>query len=223
MEDYKRLHAADIHTPQELRCALRELVPHLRKKKEDDPVCVAEAKLVGRKIPGFFPTPKPVVSRMLQLIDIQPGERVLEPSAGKGDILDMLREHHPDAEVTAIEVNGEVLDVLQAKGHDAEHGDFLYHQAPYDAVIMNPPFENGQEIDHLRHAHRLLVPGGRLVSVMSAGPFFREDTKAKEFRDWLEKHEHEVEDLPEDAFRGIEAFRQTGVRTKLVFVRKVLS
>jgi len=47
---------------------------------------------------------------------------VLEPSAGKGDILDMLREHHPDSDVAAVEQNGTLFDVLAAKGHDVEHG-----------------------------------------------------------------------------------------------------
>ena len=51
---------------------------------------------------------------------------------------------------------------------------------------------------------------------MSAGGFFRSDKKAEQFRAWLEELDAEVEDLPEDAFKGVEAFRQTGVRTKLV-------
>ena len=54
---------------------------------------------------------------MLELADIQEGDRILEPSAGKGDILDMIRLHHPENEVTAIERNGTLLDVLEAKGH----------------------------------------------------------------------------------------------------------
>jgi hypothetical protein len=55
---------------------------------------------------------------------------------------------------------------------------------------------------------------------MSAGPFFRSDRKTGEFREWLEKYKHSVEDLPEDAFRGVDAFRETGVRSKLVVLRK---
>ncbi len=65
---------------------------------------------------------------------------------------------------------------------------------------MNPPFENGQEIDHVRHAFSLLAPGGRLVSVMSEGPFFRSDSKAIAFRAWLDEVGAETESLPENAF-----------------------
>lgn len=220
MEDYKRLRAANIFTPQELRSALRELLPHLRRKREDDPVRKAEQQLIGRDIPGFFPTPKPIIARMLELAEIEPGQRVLEPSAGKGDILDLLRDQHPDSEITAIEVNSILHEVLSAKGHTVQQGDFLDHGGQYDRVIQNPPFESGADIDHVRHAYGQLVPGGCLVSVMSAGPFFRSDRKATEFREWLLQLDHEVEDLPDDAFRGHDAFRQTGVRTKLVTISK---
>jgi len=216
LADYKRMRAGNIHTPQELRCALRELVPLLKKRRGDDPVAKAEQALVGVKIPGFFPTPKPVISRMLELAEIADEHRVLEPSAGKGDILDMLRMHHPDAAVTAIEINGSLFDILEAKQHQVERGDCLEHQGEYDRVLMNPPFENGADIDHVRHAFAQLAPGGRLVSVMCEGPFFRQDRKASEFREWLDELSGECEQLPEDSFRGVEAFRETGVRTRVV-------
>ncbi len=85
---------------------------------------------------------------------------------------------------------------------------------------MNPPFENGQEIEHVQHGFEQLAGGGRLVSVMSVGPFFRTDKKAEQFRTWLQDLDHDIEDLPEDAFKGVEAFRQTGVRTKLLTITK---
>ena len=59
LDNYKRLHAANIHTLPELRMALRELVPHLQTKQEDDPVSQSRTStLVGKKLDGFFPTPK---------------------------------------------------------------------------------------------------------------------------------------------------------------------
>ena len=146
--------------------------------------------------------------------------RVLEPSAGKGDILDMLRTHHPDATVTAIDINGTLFDILEAKEHQVEREDFLEHHGECDRVVMNPPFENSSDIDHIRRAFDQLAPGGRVVSVMSEGPFFRQDRKASEFREWLDGLGGESEQLPDDAFRGVEAFRETGVRTRVVWVDK---
>jgi len=220
MDDYRRLQAANIHTPQEMRCALRELASHLARKRDDDPVQKLEQQLIGREIPGFFPTPKAIVSRMLELTEIEPNDRVLEPSAGKGDILDLIRSKHPDARVTAVEINAALLEILGAKGHAVEQGDFLGHKGEYDRVVMNPPFENGQDIDHIRHAFDLVAPGGRVVAVISEGPFFRQDKKAEEFRRWLDELGGESEQLPEDAFKGIDAFRQTGVRTRIVSIER---
>lgn len=55
---------------------------------------------------------------------------------------------------------------------------------------------------------------------MGASAFFRSDKKAEQFRAWLEDLDAEIEELPDDAFKGTEAFRQTDVRTKLVVVSR---
>ena len=109
---------------------------------------------------------------------------------------------------------------MTAKGHEVEFADFLSHQGSYNRILMNPPFEKGQDIEHVRHAYSLLAAGGRLVSVMSEGPFFREDSKAQGFRAWLSEVDATTEQLPEDAFQGADAFRETGVRTRLVVIDK---
>lgn len=176
--------------------------------------------LIGRKIPGFFPTPKGIVEQMVELADIEPGMSVLEPSAGKGDIADVIREKHPDAELNTIEYQTELAEILKLKGHPVIVGDFLEHRERHDRIIMNPPFEKGQDIDHVRHAYEQLEPGGRLVSVMSPGPFFKTDKKSQAFREWLDTTSWWMEQLPEGAFKGKEAFRQTGVASRLVVIDK---
>ena len=61
-------------------------------------------------IPGFFPTPTKVVEKMLDPADMPDGDgkspfltRVLEPSAGSGNIADAIRERRPDVSLTLIE------------------------------------------------------------------------------------------------------------------------
>ncbi len=220
---YKRLQTANISSLPELRMALRELLPLVGAKRSDDPVEIAERELLGKNLPGFFPTPGPVIRQMLELAEIPPAAHVLEPSCGKGDILDSLRESHPDATVTALELNQALSDVLSAKGHRVEFSGFLEHGGEYDRIIMNPPFEKGQDAEHVQHAYRLLRPGGRLVSVMSEGPFFRSDKNSEQFREWFAGVAGESEQLPEDSFRGVEAFRETGVRTRLVAIDKPIA
>ena len=81
---------------------------------------------------------------------------------------------------------------------------------------MNPPFEQGQDIEHVRHAFDWLATGGHLVAVMSNGSFFREDKKATAFRDWLAYVRGESYPLPEDSFKE----SGTGVRTRLAVIAK---
>lgn len=220
LELYQRLQRANITNIHELRSALREYLPHKAEARGDNPVQVAERELIGKPLPGFFPTPSSVIDEMLELASINSTHRVLEPSCGKGDILDAIRNRYPDADLHAMEFNHTLADVLAAKGHTVEFGDFLEHAAQYDRIVMNPPFENGQDMDHVRHAYECLGPGGRVVSVMSEGSFFRADKKAAAFRDWLAAVGGVSSELPADTFQGPEAFRQTSVRTRLVAIDK---
>jgi type I restriction-modification system DNA methylase subunit len=220
LEKYNRLHRANISDIHELRAALREYLSHRAEARGDDPVKVAERELIGKKLPGFFPTPRTVIDKMLEIAAIEPEHRVLEPSCGKGDIVDAIKTRHADASLHAIEMNRTLSDILSAKGHEVEFGDFLEHHGQYDRIVMNPPFEDGADMVHLRHAFEQLRPGGRLVSVVSEGPFFRVDNRSVAFRDWLVDIAAEVERLPDDAFKGADAFRETGIRTRLITATK---
>jgi len=220
LENYKRLRRANIIDVHELRAALREYLGHRGEARGDDPIQITERELIGKPLPGFYPTPRPVIERMLELAGVESQHKVLEPSCGKGDVLDALKDQCPGIELFAIERYTTLSDVLSAKGHEVEFSDFLTHQGAYDRVLMNPPFADGQDIEHIRHAYSLLSPGGRLVSVISEGPFFRSDKQSIAFREWLDELAGETEQLPEDAFQGREAFRETGVRTRLITINK---
>ncbi|CAB4191864.1 AdoMet_MTases domain containing protein [uncultured Caudovirales phage] len=221
MEDYNRLQGMDITTPMELRAALREYAPLKKRQDKEDPVKAKERSLVGRKIDGFFPTPRPAIDKMLAAADIQPGMSVLEPSAGKGDILDAVKEQHPDAKTIGIETNSDLRDLIGMKGHELhDDTDFLQHSGQYDRIVMNPPFENRADVSHVQHAFKNIKPGGRLVAIMGAGVFGGSSKKDQEFRDWLDEHGGEVEDMPEGSFNGADAFRKTGVNTRMVVIDK---
>ncbi|EMO14682.1 methyltransferase small domain protein [Leptospira santarosai str. CBC523] len=178
-----------------------------------------EMDLIGRKISGFFPTPKTLGKTMIDEADIKPGMDVLEPSAGKGDLSDLIRNEK--IEPDTIELDFSLREILKEKGHKIVGSNFLdYNEKKYDRIIMNPPFENGQDIDHVRHAYDLLKPGGKLVSIMGEGPFFRSDNKSKNFRNWLDGIGGDIKQLPKNSFMGSESFRQTGVSTRLVTITK---
>jgi SAM-dependent methyltransferase len=183
-----------------------------------------EADLIGSRMPGFFPSPPAVVQRLVELSKpLYPALKYLEPSAGKGDIADAMKWAYgrADMNLTLVELSSQLVDILKLKGYQPVHQDFMtFNTGTYDRIIMNPPFEHGQDVDHVYHAYELLAPGGRLVSVMGLHPFFGSDKKSVEFRLWLNSVDGTVEDLPQGSFTGKASFRQTGTNGKIVVINK---
>lgn len=103
---------------------------------------------------GFYPSPERVRQLLLEDMGLR-GSRVLEPSAGKGDLADAviaLNSHYAQNTVDVIELEPDLCSILQGKGYSLVGQDFLSYQSftEYDAIIMNPPFDNGDK--HLLHA-----------------------------------------------------------------------
>lgn len=186
---------------------------------DGDPADKLEQVLVSGEITppekyGYFPTPPDLAQRVVDLAEIGPGMRVLEPSAGRGAIADCVPA---GCRLDCVELLAENFAALVAKGYTAARADFLSGEPDkaYDRIVMNPPFERQQDIDHVNHAWQFLEPGGRLVSIMSAGVMFRENRKTVEFREFVGKHGY-IERLPEGSFKA----SGTGVNTCVVVVDK---
>ena len=222
VSELNRLKRMGIESNAELRAYLREFVKNIpgvdAEAEQKKAIKQKEIELANSKIDGFFPTPKNIVEKMLDEADIKKGETVLEPSAGKGNIADEIRTRYPDNALEVAEINGSLAELLKEKGHNVVGNDFLATNKKYDKIIMNPPFEKLQDIDHVKHAYDMLNPGGRLVAIMSESPFFNSAKKAEAFRTWLEDVGGVSEKLPENSFKNSE--RSTGVNTRLVVIDK---
>ena len=123
--------------------------------------------------PQLFPTPPTLAARMVELAEIQTGHLVLEPSAGTGVILDAIRNAGIAAVQTAVEINYGLVDRLRGRFDDVRQADFLQCNGGlgnFDRILMNPPFANGQDIAHIKHAASMLKPGGKLVAICANGP-----------------------------------------------------
>lgn len=157
-----------------------------------------------RHVPGFFPTPRAIVRQMLDLARLAPGDRVLEPSAGKGDIAAAVRACGCDVE--CIEFHQALAAHLDGLGFSVRRADFLeIAPEPFDVVLMNPPFERRQDEAHVRHATRFIADGGRVVAVVSSGSAAR-----------LSDIATDILPLPAGSFRSSE--RPTGVNTAIVYI-----
>ena len=175
----------------------------------------------------FFGTPPKVGQQLIdQIIGMMgPGYRMLEPSAGQGALIPLLQDFRPDMEITAIEYSEINYAVLQSRGYNEKvtlmHGDFLATTVnelggQFDLIIANPPFNKGQEIDHIMHMWKFLKAGGQLISMSS--PSFKSNTNKKytAFNEWL--NDREAMSFPV----GAGAFKSSGtnIETYIHVIRK---
>ncbi len=126
--------------------------------------------------PQLFPTPVELAARMVKIANVQPGETVLEPSAGTGNIVRAVVDA-VDTEIVGYEINpllvSQLTRAFPSYKLQARCEDFLAvteGQGQFAVVLMNPPFANGADIQHIEHAMKFLKPGGRLVAICANGP-----------------------------------------------------
>lgn len=180
-----------------------------------------------KAIPGFYPTPARVVGMMLERLGpLTGGDRVLEPSAGRGDIADRLASY--TRSLTLVEPHPDLATCLRRKGYEPVEVAFEQFRPaePFDKVAMNPPFAGGRDLIHVRHAFAMLAPGGVLVALMNDGDDPRDATTAQrvEFAEWLSSDPSidtfRVERLPQALFMGGDNFRPTKVPMKLATLHR---
>jgi len=216
-----RLKRLGITNDRELKDALAEYLQFREGAREEDPIKKAERAIIGQKVGiDFFPTPAAIAVRMASLARIKKGDRVLEPSAGNGNLADAAKS--AGAEVDVIEISSQLREILTAKGYAVVAHDFdsFTPEEKYDAVLMNPPFSNRQDAAHIRRAYDMVKAGGRLVAIAGEGVFFGSDAKAVQFRDWLDSVGAEVEQLGAGTFMDKSLLATTGANARLITIQK---
>lgn len=159
--------------------------------------------------PQLFPTPPAIARELVDAVQVGPTDRVLEPSAGTGELIKALHAHDWNnaadcaGEVVAVEISYALGEALQRRFpyirlHSA---DFLECSAEqlgaFDVVLMNPPFENATDIKHIQHAARFLKPGGRLAAICANGP-----RQNAQLAGWARSSGGSFEALPANSFAG---------------------
>ena len=171
-------------------------------------------------IPGFFPTPDHLGSRVIDLAEIDDGMSLLEPGAGFGSLLDLLK-HKPyldHLDIYCCEINYSLSRILELKKYNVIDSDIMHLKTgAFDRIIMNPPFEKGQDMDHVTHCFKnLLARNGILVSIVSAGAISGQTTKHIAFKELILEH-GETYPVEAGAFKG--AFNSTGISVAIVKLR----
>ena len=180
--------------------------------------------------PEYYPTPEPVIQRMLapyvRKSDVGrydasalAGLTILDPSAGSGALLKYVAElcHGMSDPPTlhAVEINEDMQPTLRER-FTLVHDDFLTFQPEvrYDLVLMNPPFSNGDA--HLEHAWNMLQQGD-IVCLLNAETLRNPHTVRRKHLATLVAEHGELEHLG-PAFKASQ--RPTEVDVVLVRLRK---
>lgn len=145
----------------------------------------------------FFETPPELAKRLVDMAKIQPGESILEPSAGRGAIAKYINNNFS---CDCIELNTENRRHLLEYGLYVLGDDFLQCHQRYDIIIANPPFTKQQDILHV--SHMIDLANRIVVSVMGAGVMFRQNKKTVAFWDKVKQYDCEIIDLPQGTFKA---------------------
>lgn len=128
-------------------------------------------------IKDFYPTPDELIEKLISDIKIEEITSLLEPSVGKGNIVDYILEKSKNIrsykkiniDVDGIEIDQNLRYICRGKGIRIVHDDFLTYNTlkSYSHIIANFPFSNGDK--HLRKALEMLESsGGKLRCIVNA-------------------------------------------------------
>ena len=179
----------------------------------------------------LYPTPQKIIDKMLDGLDFTMIKSVLEPSAGKGNIVEAIIERinqyntsclykrlKVEHDIDCIEINQNLQHILKGKGFRIVHDDFLTYDTmkEYSIVIMNPPFSNGCK--HLLKALELQKRnGGAVVCLLNAETLKNPCTNDRlDLKRKLTEYNAKIEFI-RDAF--LDAERKTAVEIALVKVQ----
>lgn len=167
----------------------------------------------------FYPTPEDVINVMLDACPVN-GKIVLEPSAGKGNIVTKLLEYGA-TEVLACEIDPKLRAILGTTGARVIGNDFLTIQAEtishIDCIYMNPPFSNA--IEHINHAFTIAPEGCTVVALFNHDNLSSSTRGAHAFKTLIDLHGYKQE--LGKCFSTAE--RTTDVNVGMVVLRKPAS
>ena len=170
----------------------------------------------------FYPTPGKLIHKMIGKIKGNPS-RILEPSAGKGDIIEALidsrgsgyESRYFSGKISAIEIDEDLQATLLGKNIKVIDSDFLNYQGAdqFDLIIANPPFDDGAS--HLLKAINIMYRG-EIIFLLNAETLRNPHTnERKELAGKLAELGADIEYI-QDAFKDAE--RPTGVEIALVYI-----
>lgn len=165
---------------------------------------------------SFYPTPSNVIQLMLTGEDLQ-GKTILEPSAGKGDILDHCKDNGA-SNLLACEINENLKLIVKTKA-ELIADDFLTVESSrishVDFIIMNPPFSNADK--HILHAYEIAPAGCKIIALCNLQTLKNTFTETRRKLNQIIEENGSFKDIG-DVFKDAE--RTTGTNIALIRLQK---
>jgi hypothetical protein len=176
----------------------------------------------------FYPTPDHLINKMVSGLDFNYIHSILEPSAGKGNIIDKLKEIEKPAysysskkynfDIDCIEIDDNLRSILKDKNYRLVYNDFLTYDTmkEYDLIIANFPFSSG--VKHMLKALEMQERnGGAIICLLNAETLKNDYTNDRKLLNRkLSEYSATIEYLQE-SFIGAE--RSTSVEVALIKVK----
>ena len=163
----------------------------------------------------FYPTPPAVIDQMTEGLHLE-GATVLEPSAGKGNIVQYLL--NMGAEVIACEKDPELKKILQTKCKVIAD-DFLTVTSDQVShiryIVMNPPFSADEQ--HINHAWEIAPPGCKIVALCNSATLENVYSAGRKKLEKIIEESGTTQDMG-DCFSDSE--RKTGVNVTMIRLDK---
>lgn len=176
---------------------------------------------------NYYPTPEHLINKMLSGLDFDRIKSILEPSAGKGDIVEKIKQKEkPETcnrykvtyDIDCVETDQNLQHILRGRGFRVVHDNFLSYDTmkEYDLIVMNPPFDDGCK--HLLKAIEMQQRnGGSVVCLLNAETLKNQCSNDRIMLNRLLEEYNATTEYLQEAF--MDAERKTSVEIALVKVQ----
>ena len=135
--------------------------------------------------------------------DVFQSYRVLEPSAGEGNLIDFISNRVQfNNPIDVIELNQEKADKLVDKGYNLIGRDYMNTnlENSYDLIIACPPFKDDANLEHIQKMYKDLDYLGIIITLCNTKWVYDNTPKAIKFRAFLQTVKYTITMLPDNSY-----------------------
>jgi 16S rRNA G966 N2-methylase RsmD len=138
-----------------------------------------------------------------QIDDYSERLRILEPSAGEGNLIDYISyKLKRKFNIDVIELNTDKVNILKDKGYNVIGRDYIKTiiTEQYDLILACPPFKDNVNLDHIQKMYGDVKLGGTIITLCNTQWIIDNNEKSFKFREFLSKVEYSMIMLPDNSF-----------------------